>query len=42
VADTIAAALATGNRTVYAPTILGPAMAALRLLPGPVFRRLGH
>jgi NAD(P)-dependent dehydrogenase (short-subunit alcohol dehydrogenase family) len=40
VADTVAAALARGTRTVYVPRILGPTMTAVRWLPGPLFRRL--
>jgi len=40
VARAIASALATGNRAVWVPRVLGPVMGAVRLLPQPIFRRL--
>jgi decaprenylphospho-beta-D-erythro-pentofuranosid-2-ulose 2-reductase len=40
VAARVRAALSNGARVIYAPAVLGPVMAILRALPGPVFRRL--
>ncbi|WP_417235196.1 SDR family NAD(P)-dependent oxidoreductase [Arthrobacter sp.] len=36
----VAAHLAEGNGTVWVPAILGPVMTVLRLLPGPLYRRV--
>lgn len=40
VATAVLNKLAHGNQPVWVPAILGPAMAGLRILPGPLFRRL--
>jgi hypothetical protein len=39
VADAVLAAVAAGSGTVWVPPTLGPLMLAVRLLPGPLFRR---
>jgi decaprenylphospho-beta-D-erythro-pentofuranosid-2-ulose 2-reductase len=41
VADAVVAALPTGNGTVWVPAATRPLMAVTRLLPGPLFRRIG-
>jgi decaprenylphospho-beta-D-erythro-pentofuranosid-2-ulose 2-reductase len=40
VADAVVAAVPAGNGTVWVPRALAPLMLLVRLLPGPVFRRL--
>lgn len=40
VADAVVAAVPAGNGAVWVPPTMGPLMLAVRLLPGPLFRRL--
>ncbi|CAL9434830.1 Decaprenylphosphoryl-2-keto-beta-D-erythro-pentose reductase [Nocardiopsis dassonvillei] len=42
VADAVAAGLRSGATTVWAPRVLGPLFAGMRLMPRPLWRRLGR
>jgi decaprenylphospho-beta-D-erythro-pentofuranosid-2-ulose 2-reductase len=42
VGDAVAAAVRRGSDLVWVPAALGPVMAVLRVLPGPLFRRLSR
>jgi hypothetical protein len=41
VADAVVAALPAGNGTVWVPAATRPLMRLVRLVPGPLFRRIG-